>query len=120
CDTVMAAFHGLYVGVDLTDSADSQFNAGEAWTVEGGQRPDPSNGHCIVKVRADGQRFDTWVTWGVLQQSTREWTAACIREAWAVVTTEDEAAALRMPDLIADILAASKKAAAASGRDDPD
>ena len=120
CDTIMAAFHGLYVGVDLTDAADSQFAAGEAWTVDNGERPDPGDGHCIVKVRADGHRFDTWVTWGVLQQSTREWTAACIREAWAVITTEDESAHVDMPALLADIVAASKAATAAPDGDDVD
>jgi hypothetical protein len=107
CDGVMAAFHGLYVGVDLTDSADDQFNAAETWTMESGERPDPSDGHCIVKVRADGDQYDTWVTWGALQRSTRQWTAACIREAWAIITTEDETSKLDMPALLADITAAT-------------
>jgi hypothetical protein len=120
CDTVMAAFHGLYVGVDLTDNADSQFDAGQAWTVDKGDQPDPSDGHCIVKVRADGHQFDTWVTWGVLQQSTTGWTAACIREAWAVITSEDEADKLDMPALVADIVAASKTATAVPDADDVD
>ena len=111
CDMVMAAFHGLYVGVDLTDSANNQFDAGQPWTVSAGERPDPSDGHCIVKVKADGQQYDTWVTWGALQQSTREWTAACIQEAWAVITSEDEESKLNMPSLLADIVAAGKAAA---------
>jgi hypothetical protein len=120
CDTVMASFHGLYVGVDLTDTADGQFSAGEAWTVSTGERPDPNDGHCIVKVGADGHQFDTWVTWGVLQQSTKDWTAACIREAWAVITTEDDAAKLDMPALVADIVAASKTATTPPDPDDVD
>ncbi len=111
CDMVMAAFHGLYVGVDLTGSANNQFDAGQPWTVSAGERPDPSDGHCIVKVKADGQQYDTWVTWGALQQSTREWTAACIQEAWAVITSEDEESKLNMPSLLADIVAAGKAAA---------
>jgi hypothetical protein len=110
CDMVMAAFHGLYVGVDLTDDADGRFGVGEPWTVEDGERPNPNDGHCIVKVQADGHQFDTWVTWGALQQSSRGWTAACIKEAWAVVTTEDEAARLDMPTLLTHIVAASKMA----------
>jgi hypothetical protein len=104
CDQVMGAFHGLYVGVDLTDNADGQFNANQPWTIDQGDQPDPQQAHCIIKVKADGGAWDTWVTWGALQQSTRDWTAACIREAWAVVTTEDEAAKLAMPALISDIL----------------
>ncbi|HUJ65936.1 MAG TPA: hypothetical protein VLX59_10385, partial [Acidimicrobiales bacterium] len=62
-------------------------------------------GHCIVKVKADGRDFDTWVTWGALEASTLGWTAACLEEAWAIVTSEDEAARLDMTALLADIAA---------------
>jgi hypothetical protein len=103
CDSAMAAFHGLYVGVNLTDDADSLFGSGQPWSVANGQTPDPADGHCIVKVRSDGQSLDTWVTWGALQESTLSWTAACLDEAWAVVTTEDQAAILDMAALKADI-----------------
>jgi hypothetical protein len=105
CDAAMGAFHGLYVGVNLTDDADALFGQGEPWTLANGEKPDPAEGHCIVKVKADGGQSDTWVTWGALQASTREWTAACLDEAWAVVTSEDEAARLDMPALLADIAA---------------
>jgi hypothetical protein len=105
CDAAMTAFHGLYVGVNLTDDADALFGQGEPWTVANGERPDPAEGHCIVKVKADGHQFDTWVTWGALEASTREWSSACLDEAWAVVTSEDEAARLDMPALLADIAA---------------
>jgi hypothetical protein len=103
CDSAMQAFHGLYVGVNLTDDADALFGKGQPWTVADGEQPDPNDGHCIVKVKADGQQLDSWVTWGALQESTMAWTAACLDEAWAVVTTEDEAAILDMPALLADI-----------------
>ncbi len=92
CDGVMSAFHGLYVGVNLTDDADQLFSQRSPWTVADGQRPDPNDGHCIVKVKADGKGLDTWVTWGALQESTTDWTAACLEEAWAVITSEDQAA----------------------------
>jgi len=103
CDAVMATFSGLYVGVNLTDDADALFGDGQAWTVANGERPDPRDGHCIVKVKADGNQVDTWVTWGALQESTRDWTAACVDEAWALVTTEDDAAKVNMPALLAAI-----------------
>jgi hypothetical protein len=105
CDAAMAAFHGLYVGVNLTDDADSLFGQGQPWTVANGEQPDTNNGHCIVKVGADGEQLDSWVTWGAIQPSTRDWTAACLDEAWAVVTTDDEAAILDMPSLLGDITA---------------
>jgi hypothetical protein len=116
CDMVMASFHGLYVGVDLTDSADDQFNAGDPWTVANRELPDPNDGHCIVKVRADGERLDTWVTWGRLQPSTREWTAACVREAWVIIMTEDEMSKVNMPALVADIGAAAAPGKANASR----
>ena len=103
-DAAMTAFHGAYVGVNLTDDADSLFSQHEPWTVSGGQRPDPDDGHCIVKVAADGQQLDTWVTWGALQQSTRDWTAACLDEAWVIITGEDaKAASLDIAALRRDI-----------------
>ena len=92
-DAAMTAFHGAYVGVNLTDDADQLFGEHEPWTVAGGQRPDPNDGHCIVKVGSDGQQLDTWVTWGALQQSTLAWTAACLDEAWVILTEEDARAA---------------------------
>jgi hypothetical protein len=105
CDSAMALFHGLYVGVNLTDDADQLFGEGQPWTVAGGQQPDANDGHCIVKVKADGNGTDTWVTWGALQPSTTDWTRACLDEAWAVVTSEDQADQLDMPKLLADIKA---------------
>jgi hypothetical protein len=109
CDAAMTAFHGLYVGVNLTQDADQLFAEGQPWTVANGEKPNRNDGHCIVKVKADGQQFDTWVTWGALQQSTEEWAAACLDEAWAIVTTEDEAAKLDMVALLADIRALGGK-----------
>lgn len=103
-DAAMTAFHGAYVGVNLTDDADSLFSQHQPWTVAGGQQPDPSQGHCIVKVAADGQQSDTWVTWGALQRSTREWTAACLDEAWVIITEEDtQAPSLDLAALRRDI-----------------
>jgi TIR domain/Septum formation len=90
-DAVMAAFHGVYVGVNLTEDADRLFEQDRPWTTNDGQRPNPDDGHCLVKVAADGLEFDTWVTWGAVQKSTRHWTSACVEEAWVVITEEDAA-----------------------------
>lgn len=89
-DAAMSVFSGLYCGVNLTDDADDLFTAGQPWTVAGGQRPNPVDGHCILKVGADGQGTDTWVTWGKSQKSTTAWTAACVDEAWAIITSDDQ------------------------------
>ncbi len=102
-DAAVQAFHGVYAGVDLTDDADDLFSQGKPWTVDGGEQPDPSEGHCIVKVYADGKGRDGWVTWGAFQQSTVTWTRACLTEAWVIITSEDEAAKVDMTALRADI-----------------
>jgi hypothetical protein len=102
-DAAMAAFHGAYVGVNLTDDADMLFTEHQAWTVANGEKSDPREGHCIVKVAADGSQFDTWVTWGAAQRSTLDWTRACLEEAWVVICTEDEANQVDLAQLQADI-----------------
>jgi hypothetical protein len=103
-DSAMAAFHGTYVGVNLTADADNLFGQGEPWTTANGEVPDPQDGHCIVKVAADGSEYDTWVTWGAEQQSTLAWTAACLDEAWVIITKEDaNAVSLDITQLRADI-----------------
>lgn len=63
-DAAMAAFHGTYAGVNLSDDADSLFQQGKPWTTAHGERPGPNEGHCILEVPADGHKHDTWVTWG--------------------------------------------------------
>jgi hypothetical protein len=91
-DSMMAAFHGVYAGVNLTDDAESLFEHGQPWTTENAEKPNPRDGHCIVKVASDGSQLDTWVTWGAEQKSTLAWTAACLDEAWVIITAEDAAA----------------------------
>lgn len=102
CDAAMQAFTGLYCGVSLTDDADDLFSEGQPWGT-GSITPDPQEGHCILKVKADGAHFDTWVTWGAEQLSTLAWSAACLDESWVLVTSEDEAAKLDMAALTTDI-----------------
>lgn len=88
-DSAMAAFNGIYCGVQLTADADDLFANGQPWTVADGQIPDPQDGHCILKVKADGHGLDGYVTWGADQQATTGWSAACIDEAWVIITNED-------------------------------
>jgi hypothetical protein len=103
-DSGMAAFHGAYVGVNLTGDADPLFTAHEPWTVANGEQANPNDSHCVLKVAADGSQFDSWVTWGLIQRSTVAWTKACLEEAWVIITEEDaEAASLDIAKLQADI-----------------
>ena len=102
-DSAMQAFHGVYAGVNLTDDADQLFSEGRPWTVANGEQADPDDGHCIVKVKADGGQLDGYVTWGALQPATVAWTAACLQEAWVILASEDEAAKIDLAALRADI-----------------
>lgn len=88
-DAAMQAFSGVYCGVALTDDADDLFSEGRPWSVADGQQPNPDEGHCIVKVRADGEGLDGYVTWGIDQPAETDWSAACVDEAWVVITSED-------------------------------
>jgi TIR domain len=103
-DAAMAAFHGVYAGVNLTDDADVLFELDRPWTTSDGQQPDLDDGHCVVKVAADGREFDQWVTWGAVQRSTRAWSRACVEEAWVVITEEDaDSVGIDLAALRADI-----------------
>ena len=102
-DSAMQEFNGVYVGVDLTGDAEQLFSEGQPWTVANGEQPNPDEGHCILKVKADGLEVDGYVTWGALQPATSAWTAACLQEAWVIVASEDEAAKVDMAALTADI-----------------
>jgi hypothetical protein len=102
-DAAMTAFGGVYAGVNLTDNADQLFGSGQPWALDG-EQPDPNEGHCILKVKADTS-LDTWVTWGALQPSELDWTSACLEEAWVIITAQDAKAVknLDLAQLRADI-----------------
>jgi hypothetical protein len=107
-DSAMQAFGGIYAGVDLTADADELFSQGQPWTTADGQIPDVDEGHCIAKVYAEdpevtGDAADGWVTWGAFQESTKDWTKACLTEAYVIITSEDQAAKVDMAALTADI-----------------
>lgn len=106
CDAAMQQFRGLYIGVDLTDDANDLFNEGEPWTVAGGQQPDPSEGHCVLRVKSSGPSPDAKsgnITWGAEQDSTWAWDQACTVEAWVAITSEDEIDPAALAALRADI-----------------
>lgn len=106
CDAAMQKFHGLLLGGDLTDDADERFENHEPWSVAAGQQPDPSDGHCFLRVKSTGPGTDatsTDVTWGADQDSTAAWDAACIREAWVVILSPDQMRPEELAALRADI-----------------
>jgi hypothetical protein len=105
-DAALQAFSGVYVGVNLTDDAEQLFSDGKPWTVAHGEKPNLNEGHCILKVSADGRGTDGWISWGADQKSTTAWSAACVEEAWVIITSDDDADKLiNLAALRADIQA---------------
>jgi hypothetical protein len=82
---VVEHFGGCYLGVQLPASAETQFRAGQPWTVE----PDDQiiGGHCVVAVGYD-PHVVTVVTWGQLQQVTYPWLARYCDESWGILSSE--------------------------------
>jgi len=54
-------------------------------------------------VKADGSQYDGWVTWGAVQESTLDWTTACLDEAWVIITPQEDASNVDLAALRADI-----------------
>ena len=107
-DWGVQTFHGVYCGVDLTDDADQLFNSHQPWTVGQGQTPNPNDGHCVIKIASTDinipDPLDTYITWGALQTATKQWTAACLDEAYVIITEEDaKASGVDIAALRADI-----------------
>lgn len=80
------AFYGAaYVGVQLPQSAQTQFGAGQPWAVEPGSPI--LGGHCIVFVGYDAKALYA-VSWGAVVEVTYPWWATYGDEAWAVLPDE--------------------------------
>jgi hypothetical protein len=107
-DAVMQQLgRGVLLGVNLTGDANQLFSQGQPWTVANGETPDPREGHVILKVRsAAAGGAGTIVTWGANQLVEAAWQAACVEEAWAIVT-KDDVGAPAYAALFADLAAIS-------------
>lgn len=77
----IAAYGAVNAGVNLPQSAEDQFNAGQPWTYVGDE---PIGGHDIVFVGYDTSNL-TAVTWGATVQVTPEWVAHYLEEAWVTI-----------------------------------
>jgi hypothetical protein len=82
--TALFLYGSVYVAVDLPQSAEDQFNAGQPWTVSGDGTI--AGGHCITlqAVTADQDNCLKWATWGAIQPSDETWAHMYVTEAWAV------------------------------------
>jgi hypothetical protein len=114
-------FGTVYIGVNLPQSAESQFSARQPWTYVKGSPI--AGGHCIVLqrflVNSDGDY--TVITWGATQAMTLRFARTYIDEAWAVLSPQwleangDNLAGLDVAQLTADMQALSQQAAVPVG-----
>lgn len=85
--TALKLFGSVYVGVNLPQSAEDQFNAGEPWTVVKGSPI--AGGHCItLQGFIAGRDSMRWATWGAFQPSSMAWWQQYQMEAWAVYSKD--------------------------------
>ena len=79
--TALMLFGAVYVAVNLPESADDQFSAGQPWTVVDSQI---AGGHCITLTGfVAGDFCPRWASWGKSnQRSTMAWWNTYGVEAW--------------------------------------
>lgn len=79
-------FGGLYIGVQLPNSAMNQTNAGQVWDIvsdDGGI----GGGHCVEIVAYDADGL-TCVTWGQEQRLTWAWWNKYVDECYAILSND--------------------------------
>jgi len=85
-DEMMAAiylFGSVYLGVEMPDSAEIQFEQHQPWHLDGTYEP-PSGGHCVVATGYNRFGIDI-ITWGATESMTWGWWEEYGSEAWVVI-----------------------------------
>jgi hypothetical protein len=84
----LQTFGTVYLGINCPQSAETQFSAGEVWTVVPGS-PN-AGGHAIPLQRWDNAALGDLevVTWGSLQRMTMAFAAEYVEEAWVPVSAD--------------------------------
>jgi hypothetical protein len=81
-------FGSVYIGVNLPQSAETQFSNGQPWTYVQG---DPiAGGHCVCiqKITPDYLNPYTAITWGGTVRVQSEWMNTYLEEAWVAITPD--------------------------------
>jgi len=79
--TAINLFGQIYTGFDVPDTAEEQFNNGEAWDVVPGS--ESVGGHCVTLGAYDKNGYVS-VTWGRLQKLTSRFFRKYWDEAWVI------------------------------------
>lgn len=78
-------FGAVELGVEITRSAQEQFQAGEPWDLT--DDTDVLGGHDVPLIARRGGLYEV-VTWGAVQKVTPAWWDAFVTEAWAVLSPD--------------------------------
>lgn len=95
---LLQAGYGLWIGVELTDNNENEYQQGQPFDVSSHFPPNPENGHCVLWVQAQSESGPhAVVTWGKVQPATDAWIEQCCLkaqsgEAFVLVTTEEQTA----------------------------
>lgn len=85
-DAACYLFGAVGLGVALSDSAETQFDAGQPWHII--PNDPPSDYHFVPYVGRDAT-YRKVVTWGALQEVSDDWLRANLQEVVAYISTED-------------------------------
>jgi hypothetical protein len=78
-------FNGLYIGVNLPQSAMDQFNSDQPWTVSGDNTI--LGGHALLIVGYDSQ-YVSIITWGQLIKADWNWLMTYMDEAYVLISKD--------------------------------
>jgi hypothetical protein len=86
----IAFFGGVYVGIQVPDNAQTQFAAGQPWTLVADWQSQPiEGGHAIPLLGYDDQYLYA-ITWGAVQPMAWDWWSTYGDEAWVILSAEFE------------------------------
>ena len=84
----IAYFGGVYVGIQVPSNAQTQFQAGQPWTLDPGwQQQSIEGGHAIPLLGYDDQWLYA-ITWGAVQKMAWDWWSTYGDEAWVLLSEE--------------------------------
>lgn len=79
-------FGSVYLGINVPQSAEDQFQAGQPWSNTGDQNI--LGGHAIPLQKRDSDGNLTIITWGTTQVMEQSFWDAYVEEAWVVLTPQ--------------------------------
>ncbi|MBR7826781.1 hypothetical protein KDK95_10745 [Actinospica sp. MGRD01-02] len=86
----IAFFGGVYVGIQVPNNAQTQFAAGQPWTLVADWQSQPiEGGHAIPLLGYDDQYLYA-ITWGAVQPMAWDWWSTYGDEAWVILSEEFE------------------------------